>query len=66
MEVRRQIYDNVAAYSENPERILKKGVFFTHVGLVRCALQRQFPNEWETYATEKEQQFYSALIPVMK
>ena len=66
MEVRRQIHDNVAAYSENPERILIKGVFFTHVGLVRCALQRQFPKEWETYATEKEQQFYSALIPVMK
>ncbi|CAG0928276.1 hypothetical protein TFLX_00809 [Thermoflexales bacterium] len=65
-EVRQLIHDNVAPYSEDPERILIKGVFFTHVGLVRCALQRQFSKEWETYATEKEQELYSTLSVVAK
>jgi putative GTP pyrophosphokinase len=61
-EVRQQIHDNIAPFSEDPERILKKGVFYTHVGLVRCALQRQFPIEWEAYDTEKEQQLYSEIF----
>jgi putative GTP pyrophosphokinase len=35
--------------SEGAER-LRKGVFFTHTGLARAALNKEFPDSWQKYA----------------
>jgi len=40
--------------SSDKNRILQKGVFFTHVGLVRCALEREIGKEkWDDYMSSR-------------
>lgn len=38
---------------DDPERVLNRGVFFTHVGLIRTALAHEFKDRWRDYSDTK-------------
>lgn len=39
--------------SDDPHRVFEKGVYFTHIGLVRCALEIEFDEKWLKYGAVK-------------
>lgn len=44
---------------EEASRIVKKGVFFTHGGLTRAAMNLEFGDEWDLYMMERADEYFA-------